>query len=114
MSRIETHRPIHQKADIDRKTERRLMNEARDWPACEACGKPNDGTIVGAHCNIGGGGTGYRVPGAVAFLCKECHDIADGRLGDGSLAHLVWVRVAQKLMQDRARSRMTPEGEDET
>lgn len=65
---------------------KKLLNAARDCPYCMMCGKPNDGTIVAAHYqglrqHSFGKGTGIKPSdSAVAFICSNCHDIADGRV----------------------------------
>ncbi len=59
-----------------RRLEAKYMKLA-EGRACESCGSV--GTTVGCHFNIGKGGTGYRVLGAIAWLCRGCHDIVDGR-----------------------------------
>lgn len=47
---------------------------------CMSCGRPNDGTIVGAHSNFGDGkGMGQKSHDVLAYVCLDCHDIIDGR-----------------------------------
>ena len=87
---------------MKRAKEKRYMRTFKD-EACWACGSREG--VVGAHLNLGRGGTGYRAEGCIAALCTACHDVADGRV---SATHWplaerqkVWLRVAQKLMLDR-------------
>ena len=84
----------------------KYLKSFREAPFCESCDKPNDGTIVGAHCPVGlKGGRGFKGPDALtAALCSDCHNIADGRTNATQAERLkIWVRVGQKLMRDRYR-----------
>lgn len=59
---------------------RKLLDAARDCPACMACGKYNDGTIVAAHSNQSKDGKGAGIKAddfRVAFICQSCHTAID-------------------------------------
>lgn len=102
MSRIAPQRPPYRKSDISRSDERKFRGTA-----CEACGIDN-GTVVGAHLNIGMVGRGWKVPGAVAGLCDSCHSLADGRVRAPIEERMkVWLRVCQKLLIERTRRERT-------
>jgi hypothetical protein len=62
----------------------KLRDAAKDCPRCMACGKPNDGTVVGCHPNglKYGKGMGQKPHDLLAYLCASCHSEMDGRTGD--------------------------------
>lgn len=66
---------------------KKILNAARDCPACMLCDKANDGTIVGAHLNgiyasLFGRGMGAKPSDSVvAFVCHRCHSDLDGIRG---------------------------------
>ena len=62
----------------------KLRDLAAECPECMYCGEPNHGQIVGCHSNSAkfGKGMGIKASDApIAYLCRACHDLADGRLG---------------------------------
>ena len=67
---------------------------------CESCG--SDQGVVGAHFNIDKGGTGYRVPGAVAWLCFHCHNVVDGRV---KVPDREVIRTLKRIVQRHALDR---------
>lgn len=100
MSRIKPQGPPSQRAESFNSDG--YQKTFRDFP-CESCGI-NDDTIVGAHFNMEGGGMGYRAPGVVAGLCKDCHDIADGRTNAPEKERWkIWGRVLAGILRNRAR-----------
>jgi len=53
---------------------RALLDIARQAPRCMACDRPNDGTVVAAHSNFIGKGTGTKAPDwAWAAMDADCH-----------------------------------------
>lgn len=58
---------------------RRMLDLAKQAPICFHCGRPNDGTVVGAHINAqwAGKGMGTKSHDLVAFLCQRCHGLYD-------------------------------------
>lgn len=60
----------------------RLRELAKESPICTCCGKPNDGTVVGAHSNYleDGKGTGQKAHDILAYACSDCHRMIDERL----------------------------------
>jgi hypothetical protein len=61
----------------------KLRDAARDCPKCMSCHQANDGTVVGCHPNglKYGKGMGQKANDVLAYCCKDCHDIIDGRTG---------------------------------
>lgn len=61
-----------------------LMAVAAQAPHCMngGCLKLNEGDVVGCHSNFQehGKGTGYKAHDLVAYLCRRCHDLLDGRV----------------------------------
>ena len=62
----------------------KLRDAAKDAPECFSCHQPNDGTVVGCHPNGHryGKGIGQKGHDCVAYCCRECHDLIDGRTGN--------------------------------
>lgn len=63
---------------------KRILELAREIPACTYCQEHNDGQVVACHSNSQKFGhsmalKAHDVP--VAYLCTHCHSIVDGRLG---------------------------------
>lgn len=58
-----------------------LRDAAAEAPICFACGRVNDGTVVGAHSDAieDGHGAGHKAHDLLAYVCMDCHDIIDGR-----------------------------------
>lgn len=108
MSQVRT-RPLAPKlAVMSKKDEARYMRTFEDADFCWGCGKANDGTIVGAHLNsVGmGSGTGVKTRGAIAPLCDGCHGMLDGRYsnwpGWAQTRREIIYRIAQKALQQIA------------
>ena len=61
----------------------RILALASECPKCCHCGRHNDGSIVAAHSNSQrhGKGMGLKAHDLPAYLCQECHDLLDGRMG---------------------------------
>lgn len=61
----------------------KLRDLAREAEYCCSCKKPNDGTVVAAHSNAQkhGKGLGVKAHDVVCYVCKDCHDLLDGRTG---------------------------------
>lgn len=61
----------------------KLIALAADCPRCMSCGLVNLGTVVACHSNSQrhGKGMGLKSHDVVAYLCQECHDRIDGRVG---------------------------------
>ena len=61
----------------------KILALASECPTCCHCGRTNDGTIVACHSNSQrhGKGVGLKAHDLPAYLCRECHDILDGRAG---------------------------------
>lgn len=59
----------------------RLLHLAENCEYCCGCGEHGRGTIVACHSNSleDGKGTGTKAHDITAFLCKDCHDLIDGR-----------------------------------
>ena len=61
----------------------KLRQAARDVDYCMHCGKPNDGTIIGAHysgtdSHKSGKGMGQKSRDSyLAYLCFQCHEYFD-------------------------------------
>jgi len=62
----------------------KLLALAPESPRCFACGRDNDGTVVGAHANQQsmGKGMGKKAADLPAFVCHRCHDAIDGRTNE--------------------------------
>jgi hypothetical protein len=83
-----------------RQRDRKYLDTFRDMAACEACGKPNDGTIIPAHFGMQNFARGYKTHDyLVAGLCFECHEQADH--ADRETRMWLWLAVLRKLMRDR-------------
>lgn len=67
---------------------RKVLAIVRNAPQCFGCGRPNDGTVVGAHCNsqMMGKGLGIKAADVPAGLCYDCHASYDGR-SSGAIVH---------------------------
>jgi len=61
----------------------KLRDLAQECPRCMFCDRPNDGTVVGCHPNglKYGKGMGVKAHDLLAYGCRECHDLVDGRTG---------------------------------
>jgi len=68
---------------MDRFKSKRLLALAQEADECAFCRTPNDGTIVACHSNKlkHGKGLSLKADDLVAYLCGNCHAMADGRLG---------------------------------
>lgn len=74
---------------------KKLRQAAEDAP-CMSCGAY--GTTVAAHANSValGKGTGIKAPDFyVAYLCRICHDLYDGRIGtlDKHEKEALWIKA---------------------
>jgi hypothetical protein len=67
-----------------------------------ACGLLNDGTVVGAHSNSlrDGKGMGQKSHDVLAYLCRACHDLVDGRIGgmDRAARRMLWLEAAHETI----------------
>lgn len=65
----------------------KILQLAKEAPNCMYCGRNNDGSVVAAHMNgiEYGKGMGQKAHDVPAYLCNECHAIADGRLNPGGI-----------------------------
>jgi hypothetical protein len=59
-----------------------LLKLASEAPYCMYCKEPNHGQVVSCHMNSlkHGKGTGVKAHDIPCYLCKKCHDMADGRV----------------------------------
>ena len=61
---------------------RKILQLAKECPACMLCGKPNQGDVVAAHSNQLKDGKGMGIKAhdyRIAYLCHTCHmDIDQG------------------------------------
>lgn len=82
-----------------------MLDLAKQAPCCFHCGRPNDGTVVGAHINAqwAGKGVGTKSHDLVAFLCGACHAGYDSPTGpkEGRMMRQVlfeddWLRAQYK------------------
>lgn len=83
---------------------KKILQAAKDCPVCMMCGKPNDGTVVGAHLSgmrshEFGKGIGQKASDSVvAYLCYQCHESMDQyHDGDG-------IRRSEKFLLAIVRS----------
>lgn len=79
---------------------KRLLDGARDR-TCVLCG--SEGTTVAAHSNSLEHGRGYahKAPDyMVAYVCQQCHDMIDGRIGGLSKEEKrdMWLRAWVKTV----------------
>ena len=60
----------------------KLLDLAKEVPFCVYCKAPNEGQVVACHANSirFGKGMGVKAHDIPAYLCKDCHDIVDGRV----------------------------------
>ena len=60
-----------------------LRSLASKAPRCFHCGALNTGQVVACHVNSLrlGKGMGQKAHDVPAYLCRECHDLLDGRRG---------------------------------
>lgn len=101
MTEIKQTRPILSKSAFTKEQDKAYSRTFRNT-ACEACGV-NDGTVVGAHINMGKGGTALKAWGAQVGLCAFHHDVIDRRIQNKD-AIRTWIleKLVQKLAMDRA------------
>lgn len=61
-----------------------LRDLAAKAPHCMHCGVRNRGDVVACHSNSQehGKGLGLKAHDVPAYLCRECHDLIDGRAGN--------------------------------
>lgn len=75
---------------------RKLLDSFKDAPMCFICGKPNDGTIVGAHANGTAFGKGMGIKSHdffTAALCGECHSMIDSGRISREDKKLLWLEA---------------------
>lgn len=87
-----------------REQDRKYLDSFRDMTACEACGNPNDGTIVGAHAPFNRFSQAKHDDALTAGLCSVCHDIWDGRTGDAEGKAIVTRQVLLTVLRKRHRA----------
>lgn len=80
---------------------RKLLGLARIAPKCFCCNRDNDGTVVAAHANMQsmGKGMGIKAADVVAFLCRDCHDLVDGRSSRLRAPNDAWAMAAVHSMR---------------
>ncbi len=82
---------------------RKLLAVIKKAPQCFGCGRSNDGSVVGAHCNSQMMGKGMSLKSAdlPAALCHDCHSSYDGRAHGAIVhnAHEQWAWAAIRTMR---------------
>lgn len=72
---------------------RKLLDNVRHME-CQHCGS-NDGTVVAAHTNWGGGkGRGIKADdNLIAALCFSCHTMVDSGMLDRETRIFIWMKA---------------------